>query len=528
MPTRPATTRAIPRAARCVTALTVLSLLAPAAGALAPQPPGADRPQFAAPVWAAPAPADVFTRQRSALLPDAKRFAPAIRAPSATPCARPMRTHEEAGTQAHTAPGELKIGRAYSRAASAGAHASPAAPPALAPSPAPRAESAVVAPPAAADAVARSGAPGSASATRAAKPGPSAPPIARRAPDAAPVTAGMVDDNASFAEYLPFQDRTQVIHRPMDVRERVMLQVRDARGRAVPDAEVVVRATRGAAMWARTDAAGRAWLSPDTFDGDGGRFYEVAVRQGKAQASAVFQRGQQSAVDVTLDAAAPAQRARLDLVFLVDATGSMGDEIAKLKSTLRTIASEVAALPSQPDTCFGLVAYRDKTDAFVLRSHDFTNDLRAFPTVLDELQADGGGDEPEAMNEALFEAVHALSWRGTGATRLMVLLADAPPHLDYAGPQYDATARAALGKGIKVFSVGASGLNKQGETIQRQIAQYTGGRFVFLTYAQAQYPASGPGRETVHDVSNYSVDTLDRLIVRLVTDELAQLPQARR
>ena len=108
MPTRPATTRAIPRAARCVTALTVLSLLAPAAGALAPQPPGADGPQFAAPAWAAPAPADIFTRQRSALLHDAKRFAPAFRAPSATTCARPMRTHEEAGTQAHTAPGELR------------------------------------------------------------------------------------------------------------------------------------------------------------------------------------------------------------------------------------------------------------------------------------------------------------------------------------------------------------------------------------------------------------------------------------
>ena len=87
---------------------------------------------------------------------------------------------------------------------------------------------------------------------------------------------------------------------------------------------------------------------------------------------------------------------------------------------------------------------------------------------------------------------------------------------------------AALGKGIKVFSVGASGLNKQGEFIQRQIAQYTGGRFVFLTYAQASNPGSGPGRETVHDVSNYSVQTLDKLIVRLVSDELAQLPQAPR
>src|SRR5205085_116033 len=63
-------------------------------------------------------------------------------------------------------------------------------------------------------------------------------------------------------------------------------------------------------------------------------------------------------------------------------------------------------------------------------------------------------------------------------------------------PQYDEDMQAALGKGIKVFSVGASGLDRQGEFIQRQIAQYTGGRFVFLTYAQADHPASGPGRET--------------------------------
>lgn len=537
MPTSPNISAAAPRAAhphrtaaRCVTALTVLSLVVPAAGALTPLPQDRIRPRFTAPVWATPAPADTFTRNRATLLPDATRFAPAFRAPSATRCARPMRSHEEPGTQAHLAPNALKIGRAHPHAAPAAAHTSPDAAPAPSSGSETAGAASIAAEPAAADAggTAADARERSGSATQAAKPTPSAPLIARPTPDAAPVTAGMVDDNASFAEYLAFRDRTQVAHRPMDVRERVLLQVRDPRGRAVPDAEVVVRATRGAAMWARTDAAGRAWLSPDTFDGDRGRFYEVTVRQGHARSSAVFQRGQQSAVDVTLDAAAPAQRARLDLVFLVDATGSMGDEIAKLKSTLRTIASEVAALPSRPDTCFGLVAYRDKTDAFVLRSHDFTNDLRAFQTVLDQLQADGGGDEPEAMNEALSEAVHALSWRGTGATRLMVLLADAPPHLDHAGPQYDATVRAALGKGIKVFSVGASGLNKQGETIQRQIAQYTGGRFVFLTYAQAQYPASGPGRETVHDVSNYSVDTLDRLIVRLVTDELAQLPQAKR
>jgi len=84
---------------------------------------------------------------------------------------------------------------------------------------------------------------------------------------------------------------------------------------------------------------------------------------------------------------------------------------------------------------------------------------------------------------------------------------------------------AALGKGIKVFSVGASGLDTRGEVVQRQLAQYTGGRFVFLTYRDAANPASGPGRETVHEVNNYSVQTLDKLVVRLVSEELAKLPR---
>jgi hypothetical protein len=56
------------------------------------------------------------------------------------------------------------------------------------------------------------------------------------------------------------------------------------------------------------------------------------------------------------------------------------------------------------------------------------------------------------------------------------------------------------------------------------MAQFTGGRFVFLTYADARRPQSGPGRETVHDVRNYSVQTLDQLVVRLVREELARRP----
>jgi Mg-chelatase subunit ChlD len=493
--------------------LSACSAAEPVSGSLrwpvpAPQPePSAFAPQWPSPVVA--------------------RTAPNFEAPSATDCARPVQTHETPGLEPGPASsrwpredafyGDAGSARSRKDAAKRMEPEWAAAADAAAATPAPP-------PTARAAGSARASA---AEAPRLAVPAPaSQAPMQRSRPRNEVVTAGMVDDNADFTAYLQFRQRTQVAHRERDVSERYLLQVRDARGAGVPDAEVAVQAPNGTAMWARTDAAGRVWLHPNAFDPSHSAIYEVAVRKAGQQGTTFLRRGQKSAVELVLNARPVAQRARLDLVFLVDATGSMGDEIGKLKSTLRSIANEVAQLPSRPDTCFGLVAYRDRGDAFLVRRHDFTNDLGGFQSALNALQADGGGDYPEAMNEALHETVQSLSWRGTGTTRLVVLLADAPPHLDYGGPQYDDDMMAALGKGIKVFSVGASGLDKQGEYVQRQIAQYTGGRFVFLTYRDAADPSSGSGRETVHDVGNYSVQTLDRLIVRLVGEELGKLPRA--
>ena len=182
---------------------------------------------------------------------------------------------------------------------------------------------------------------------------------------------------------------------------------------------------------------------------------------------------------------------------------------------------QTCALPIWPDLCWGLVAYRDRGDAFLTRTHDLTDDLGAFQQSLTGLQAGGGGDYPEALNEALIETVHRIGWRGAGTTRLVVLVADAPPHFDRGGPYHDEGAAVALARGIKLHAVGASGLDGQGEAVFRQLAQSTGGRFVFLTYREGHRPSSGPGRETTHDVRDYSVDTLDELIVRLVREELA-------
>src|SRR5690606_2971569 len=252
--------------------------------------------------------------------------------------------------------------------------------------------------------------------------------------------------------------------------------------------------------------------------------YRIDVRHAGRTAQAQLRRGQKNTLDVVLAAAPVPARAKLDLVFMVDATGSMGDEIDKLRGSLQGIVREIGRLPSNPDICLGLVTYRDRGDEYFVRSWDLSGNVTAFQQVLDGVRANGGGDTPEAMNEAFDHAVQTLAWRGAGTTRLLLSLADAPPHMDYPQPHYDSTMLAALSKGIKVLSVAASGQDATGEIVQRQVAQYTGGRFIFLTYKDAENPGSGPGTETVHEVSNYSVDTLDQLVVRLVREELAQLP----
>ena len=342
------------------------------------------------------------------------------------------------------------------------------------------------------------------------------------------ITAGVVDDNADFGAYLGYRQRnTQRPVRERDISERYLLEVLDANGRPVHDAEVAVQRAGVAepVMWARTDTAGRVWLHPRVFIAPAFAaepVLGVAVRKRGAQARTTLVRGQSNVLQLRLGAGSSVQRPRLDLVFMIDATGSMGDEIDKLKRSMRAMADQIAQLPGQPDICYGLVAYRDRGDVFLTRAHDFTNDLGAFQNLLAKVQAQGGGDTPEALNEALHEVVHGLDWRADAA-RLVVMVADAPPHLDYGGPQYDTDMQAALAKGIKLFAVGASGLDPVGQYVFRQLAQYTAGRFVFLTYKNAADPASGPGTQTVHDVKNYSVQTLDRLVVRLVSEEMARL-----
>ena len=250
---------------------------------------------------------------------------------------------------------------------------------------------------------------------------------------------------------------------------------------------------------------------------------DAVVRVGDESVDVEFQWGA-SAVSVTVDSAGGVDSSvPLDIHFVLDATGSMGDEISRLRDNMTSIANQIAALPSEPDVRFGMTVYRDEGDLFVTRNFDLTSDLESFLAALADVEAEGGGDYPEALDEALADALELPEWRRDGAVELMIVIADAPPQIERAVQQPSGlTALEAAERGVKIFPVAASGTDDQAEYVMRELAFITGGRFVFLSYGvDGASTATGPSTDITAD--DYDELPLDALVVRLVQDELSAL-----
>ena len=333
------------------------------------------------------------------------------------------------------------------------------------------------------------------------------------------ISAGEVDDNQRWVEYIKYREGYEGPQvNDFDVSERYIITVVDADGYPVPNATVRIATEEAVDLFeGRTYANGQTVFFPRVLPESGGSqafTVHVGVDVDGATKSDQFARIEGSDWTVILDATVePSARVPLDLLFLLDATGSMSDEIDQIKSTLLSISSRISDLPSDTDLRFGMVAYRDRGDDFVTRTYHFEPDVQKFLNSIREVRADGGGDEPESLNEALHVAIGEPQWR-PNAVRLVFLIADAPPHLDYA-QDYDYAVEMveANRQGIKIFPIASSGLDAQGEYIFRQIAVHTMGRFLFILY----------GGSTPHSVGQYSVENLDDLVVKLVEAELAHL-----
>ena len=355
-----------------------------------------------------------------------------------------------------------------------------------------------------------------------------APPGRRESaqPRQSDLNAGEVDDNERWEDYLDYRrDYRGPRVREVDVTERYTITVLDRGNRPVPNANVFVSTDRDTVFEGRTYANGKTQFFPRAFSrtGGAGLFRVYVEKDGESQyLDAERHSGDQWIVKLDLDSRDQSGRTPLDLLFLVDSTGSMSDEIERIKETLLSISERINDLPSRPDLRFGMVTYRDRGDQYVTRMYDFNSNVRRFIRNIEGVQAGGGGDYPESLNEALNVAIDDPDWRHEDAVRLVFLVADAPPHLDYAQDyDYSEEMMEANRLGIKIFPIASSGLDDQGEYIFRQIAQHTMGKFIFLLYDEGGAPT------TSHSVGQYTVQQLDDLVVRIVEEELSHISQGR-
>jgi len=181
---------------------------------------------------------------------------------------------------------------------------------------------------------------------------------------------------------------------------------------------------------------------------------------------------------------APIGAKRVEVVFVLDTTGSMGGLIHAAKEKIWSIASTLAQAQEAPEISMGLVAYRDRGDAYVTQVVDLNRDLDSMYVKLMDFAADGGGDGPEAVNEALEAAINRMSWSQDQSTyKVVFLVGDAPPHMDYQDDaKYPQVVAAAAAKGIVVNTIQCGGLT---DTIApwREIAALGHGRYFTVEQA---------------------------------------------
>ena len=262
---------------------------------------------------------------------------------------------------------------------------------------------------------------------------------------------------------------------------------------------------------AKSDKRGNAYLFP-SYDLDG-EDIAIKVKSGSWKFSDSFLYSGET-INVELDGRETV-RDVLDLMFVIDTTGSMGDELGYLKSEIESVINSISRQNANHTINLALLFYRDIGDEYVTRYFDFTTNIASQKTNLGKQSANGGGDFPEAVDKALKEAMEK-NWSTDNAVRLIFHVLDAPPHDEqvHQTAYYNAV-KSAAEKGIRIIPVASSGIDLKTEYLLRQEALMTGGTYIFLT------DDSGIGNPHMQPtVGSYTVEYLNACMVRVVNEYL--------
>ena len=332
------------------------------------------------------------------------------------------------------------------------------------------------------------------------------------------LTAGEVND---FGKWTLWPDIAQQDlsewrqHWQLSPLERYSTQVITEDGFPVAGATVRLKDSRDSLLWqAQSDNTGKCELWNGLFTGSQGK--QVASLQAEVDGKTyslshptVFHSGL-NVVKVRRPCRA---LSAVDIAFVVDATGSMGDEIQYLQAELGDVIAQVKDSLASATINLGSVFYRDAGDDYVTRKTDISANISRTVDFIRHQQAGGGGDTPEAVDQALAVAVNELSWTEDAKARLLFLILDAPPHenLQVLASLQQSIRRAAA-KGIRIIPVTASGTDKSTEYLMRSMALATNGTYVFLT------DDSGVGNAHIKPTTDqFDVERLNTLLVKIIT-----------
>jgi Mg-chelatase subunit ChlD len=204
------------------------------------------------------------------------------------------------------------------------------------------------------------------------------------------------------------------------------------------------------------------------------------------------------------------ERPKADVVFVLDTTGSMGGLLDGAKKKIWSIANELLKGSPKPELRVGLVAYRDKGDAYVTQVTDLTPDLDKIYEILLGFQAQGGGDGPENVRQGMHDAVTKISWsKERKAFKVMFLVGDAPPHLDYTDvPKIEEICLAAVKADITINAVRCGGDADTGR-IWQDIASRSEGTFASIDQGGGVVAIATPFDKEIGELS----DKIGRTVV---------------
>lgn len=173
---------------------------------------------------------------------------------------------------------------------------------------------------------------------------------------------------------------------------------------------------------------------------------------------------------------------KVEIGFVVDATGSMQDEIRFLQLELIDVISRVQKKNACMDIHTASLFYRDLGDEYITRVQPFTNNTSNTIQFIGNQRAGGGGDFPEAVDIALEDAVTKIGWTDGEHAKIMFLLLDAPPHSKpFHLEKLKKYIIEAATKGIRIVPIAASGINKQTEFLMKYMAIITNGEYLYIT-----------------------------------------------